>query len=36
MNKPLRAGAEEFYNYMVEEVGIRSFQVNLPFSGRRG
>ncbi|GAK53183.1 radical SAM domain protein [Candidatus Moduliflexus flocculans] len=29
----LGAGAERFYNYFVEEVGLNSFQINTPFPG---
>jgi radical SAM protein with 4Fe4S-binding SPASM domain len=29
----LEAGAEKFYTFMVEEVGLSSFQINLPFPG---
>ncbi len=29
----LRLGAEEFYSYFVDELGITSFQVNTPFPG---
>lgn len=29
----LEAGAEEFYSYFVEELGITDFQVNTPFPG---
>jgi radical SAM protein with 4Fe4S-binding SPASM domain len=29
----LDVGAEKFYSYFVDEVGVRSFQVNTPFPG---
>ena len=29
----LDVGAERFYSYFVDEVGVRSFQVNTPFPG---
>jgi len=29
----LAVGAEKFYSYFVDEVGVRSFQVNTPFPG---
>lgn len=29
----LEAGAERFYNYFVEELGLKNFQVNTPFPG---
>jgi sulfatase maturation enzyme AslB (radical SAM superfamily) len=30
----LDAGAEKFYSYFVDEIGVQSFQVNTPFPGR--
>src|SRR4030095_2209353 len=30
----LEVGAEKFFNYFVDEVGVRSFQVNTPFPVR--
>lgn len=32
----LDAGAEAFYSYFVDEIGIKSFQVNTPFPGGEG
>ncbi|PWT92508.1 MAG: SPASM domain-containing protein [Blastocatellia bacterium] len=29
----LDVGAEEFYSYFVDEIGVKSFQVNTPFPG---
>jgi uncharacterized protein len=29
----LDVGAEKFYSYFVDEIGVRSFQVNTPFPG---
>ena len=32
----LDAGAEKFYSYFVDEIGVQSFQVNTPFPGGEG
>ena len=32
----LDAGAEKFYSFFVDEVGVQSFQVNTPFPGGEG
>lgn len=32
----LDVGAEKFYSYFVDEIGIKSFQVNTPFPGGEG
>jgi radical SAM protein with 4Fe4S-binding SPASM domain len=32
----LDAGAQKFYSYFVDEIGIQSFQVNTPFPGGEG
>lgn len=32
----LDAGADKFYSYFVDEIGVQSFQVNTPFPGGEG
>jgi radical SAM protein with 4Fe4S-binding SPASM domain len=32
----LEVGAEQLYNYFIDEIGVRSFQVNTPFPGGEG
>ena len=34
--RTLDVGAEEFYSFFVDEVGVQSFQVNTPFPGGEG